>query len=531
MIKSLKKAALNHKTTLGKNDALPDMFDTSYEYGLLDKRFKEVEEELHKVDGLLNTDHDYLMEVLGRKFKECKNRERPIRHELERLCGETVVKMLGIPEGTMTIMCELVDEIRPNYKLRITPTDEDLVADNTQELGEIKKEVLKRRFINSLIQGISYSLMKDDETYLRSIYKIDKELLSLYEDIVRINDYILFTTNIKIDENNPMQGSYVESILGQNGEMSHISAQGLIFPLLLQETYRGCLEVFSSHYIIHNKNYKTIINNADYLQAEQWDLRLGVPLWNILGSDVDNTEYIPYYFASICDLDVDDFNSSLKEVYANTRMGKEFIENLLINVKKKFKLNKLTKNIEDGNDVFDTNEGYFAASELNDFLIEDDGENNELSEDDIIINDLIERLPSISVDSIDFSVGESQNNSIIPSFGSVTQYQLYPIIDNQELPINIVNFQAEERKVGDEILYQVHLFINERLQNKGLGFKLLYAFVRIYGNIYIGKGRMLNQDEIPHLINKLAQQNDIQLHKIISKSLGKCIGYKLELKR
>ena len=208
MIKSLKKAALNHKTTLGKNDALPDMFDTSYEYGLLDKRFKEVEEELHKVDGLLNTDHDYLMEVLSRKFKECKDRERPIRHELERLCGETVVKMLGIPEGTMTIMCELVDEIRPNYKLRIIPADEDLVADNTQELGEIKKEVLKRRFINSLIQGISYSLMKDDETYLRPIYKIDKELLSLYEDIVRINDYILFTTNIKIDENNTIGRGY-----------------------------------------------------------------------------------------------------------------------------------------------------------------------------------------------------------------------------------------------------------------------------------------------------------------------------------
>lgn len=524
ILNTLIKTALKRKTPLGDNDALPNLYDNSYEYEIINKRFNEIGEELKKVENLESYDTDYLNKVLGEKLRQCQEKERPIRDELEKICGETVVKELGIPEGTMTITCELVDKIQPNYKLRITPNinNEDLVVNDINEMKEIKKEILKRRLINSLIQGGSYTLAKNDEFYLHRIYKLDKDLISLYDDIRRINDYLLFVTNIKIEENKTMQGSYVESILGRNGDLSSINSQGLIFPLLLQETIRGCLEIFSCHYIINKKNYKEIIQNSDYLQAEQWDLRLGVTLWNQISDIIDKTVYIPYYFASICNLELNDFNNTLKEVFANTKIGKEFKKNILYNAETQYKINKLTKNIEDDEC---TNEGYFSASEFNDFLLEIDNSEN----DDTELNELIEMSHNISYENISFEVGQSENDSFLPKLGKTEQYQLYPVINNKEFSSKYINFQAEPRIIGGEVVYQLHLFLDERLQHLNLGYNLIYAFIKEYGNFYCGIGRILNKDEIPHIMKHLSNQNDIKVSKVISQTSKKIIGYKFSL--
>lgn len=523
ILNTLVKTALNRKTPLGDNDAIPNLYDNSFEYEIINQRFDEISKEILKVEGLESYEPNYLNKILGEKLRKCQEKERPIRDELEKICGETVVKELGIPEGTMTITCELVDKIQPNYQLRITPNmnDEDLNVNDTNELKEIKKEILKRRLINSLIQGGSYSLANNDEFYMHRIYKLDKDLIPLYEDIKRINDYLLFVTNIKIEENKTMQGSYVESILGRNGELSSINSQGLIFTLLLQETIRGCLEVFSSHYIIDNKNYQTIIKGSDYLQAEQWDLRLGVVLWNKVSDVVNKTQYIPYYFSSICNLDLNDFNKTLKEIFANTKVGKEFKENLLSNVETRYKINKMKKNIED-DEV--TSEGYFSASEFNDFLLEDETDNDERE-----LNELINLSHNISPENIDFEVGESENNTFLPHLGKTQQYQLYPVINNIEFSSKYINFQAEPRTINGEIVYQLHLFLDKRIQHLHLGYKLIYAFIKDYGNFYCGIGRILNNDEIPHIMKHLSQESDIKVSTILSKTDKRIIGYKFSL--
>lgn len=517
ILNSLIKTALKNKTPLGNNEALPEIYDKSYEYEILKIRFNDIYSEIQKLSFLENYETNYLTKILGKKLNECQEIERPIRDELEKICGETVVKVLGIPEGTMTITCELVDEIVPNYKLRIVPENDDKeqIADNVDDLKIIKKEILKRRLINSLIQGASYRL-SDNEYYISKIYKIDKRLVDLYNEIRVINDYLLFTTNIKLSEEKNMQGSYVESILGRNGELSSINSQGLIFPLLLQETIRGCMEVFSSHYIINNKNYKTIIKNSDYLQAEQWDMRLGVTLWDKLTDVVNNTELIPYYFSSICNLNINEFNKILNEIYSNTKLGHTYKEDLLKNVQTKFKLNKLTKNIED--ECFGTTEGYFSASELNDFLVEDNDN----------YDNIINILHNVNVNDIDFEVGKSEDYSIIPQIGNVERYQIYPVIHNIEIPIDLINFNVEPRVIENETLYQVHLFLSEKIQHEHIGYKILYSFLMKYGNIYIGFGRLLNHNEMVGIINHFSRENNIK-HAYVKSKNNKIIGIKFEM--
>lgn len=58
--------------------------------------------------------------------------------------------------------------------------------------------------------------------------------------------------------------------------------------------------------------------------------------------------------------------------------------------------------------------------------------------------------------------------------------------------------------------YQPHMFITENLRSLGLGYKVLLKFIHEFGNLYVGAGRILNKDEIPHMLNKLALESDIE---------------------
>jgi len=95
------------------------------------------------------------------------------------------------------------------------------------------------------------------------------------------------------------------------------------------------------------------------------------------------------------------------------------------------------------------------------------------------------------------------------------QGELSPVTIKVTLPtsIDVSNGIALTIELVGGDFYQIHLSIAERLRGLGLGYKIYKAVIYNFGHVYSGKGRMHNQNEIPRIWNKLANESDISCKK------------------
>lgn len=303
-------------TSIGSNKAFKDK-TVSIPTNLLVDRYEEIIASIKKVIGYVPSVDDALS-LLSKRIKEAMELERPIRDQLEKLCKLKVNTTLGVPKETIILDCTLVDDVKPDMDIRIRPEGTTYQPEDLND--SINDEILKRRLINSMVQGISYLLMiatyKDDK-----IKEWNPELIGLYREIICLNDFLLFVKEEEITDKNPMLGSHVKTMLGNETEKTIIESQGLVYPLLLQETYRGFFELFASNALPDDVNKaKFIISKADITIAEAWDLRLGVGLWKTIDEHLpDNMEptIYPYIFSAIVIKPLNDFNDTIYDAMTN----------------------------------------------------------------------------------------------------------------------------------------------------------------------------------------------------------------------
>lgn len=325
----------SHNTSLGNNAAFPSREDVAYDYHVIKCRFEEVIENIKSEFGYLPSTDDALS-LLSEYVTLAQKKEEPLRDQLETLVTNIVNEALATPRETVILRTSLVNKIEPLNDIRVMPEDDNdgnkkYSFEDVEEIDLSNKAIMKRRFINSLVQGVSYSLMLqylDDDR----IYEWDDELVDIYYKIIYLNDYLLFTKKEKISEKNPQLGAYVDVDLGEGEFKTEIDAQGVIFPFLLQETFRGFFELFGSYGLPDDKtkaNY--IIHRADFLLAEAWDLRLGAKMWKDIETcyPVSQTSYLPYIFTAIAALKGDEFNDMVKNLLCHTKKGQGFIQNIV----------------------------------------------------------------------------------------------------------------------------------------------------------------------------------------------------------
>ena len=383
------KAISTKRTSLGDNPAFPPYGDFGFEYDVVKKKYEEVNETIdYMVNGgfLESKDPDYLLSVLSKKFDECKRLEEPIRPQLQKLCENIVNSAFSIPSETVIIKCRLVGKIKPKKGMRILPEgDDEKNAYDFEDVDEAiltNKVILKRRFINSLIQGISYWLSTDLDDWHDSVAELNDKIWGLWYDIKNITDYLLFVKEEKISEKNPMQMSYVEVTLGKKGRKTIIDAQGLIFPYLLRETFRGFLELFSSHGLPEdNQKAMYIIRKSDFLVAEPWDLRLGMGIMDMLHDNLTKKyqtsllfkpNRIPYFFTELCELQTDEFNDVMQNFLLGTKKGNIIAREMDSRIAhddeyQKFKDRIQKKNVQKSL----ISDGDFSKEELNDYVIQE----------------------------------------------------------------------------------------------------------------------------------------------------------------
>ena len=503
------KMVKNHNTSLGDNEAFPSSDEYPFDYMLLKERYNEVCDEIEGI-GIEHLDEDSLVSELSSLVMECKELENPIKDTLERICENALNKLFAIPSEAINMSFKLVDRIKFKQSIRMRPESSETLKYTFKDVADIdfsNKAIAKRRFIDVLIQGASYTYGNIEGLYIEDIDRINPNLPRLYRKIRIINDYLLFTKEEEMSDDKPMQGSYVETHLGMNGEKTTIKAQGIIFPLLFQEAIRGLFELFSSHGLPQDKaKAQYIIKKADFVLAEPWDLRLGVGLWRMIFGDVEDTNMIPYMFTAFAKIPTDEFNSSVKEILSSTEKGNEIISTLIKNAEYDNGYQQFTNRINARNlDKSLIKDSYFTGADTNGYELDiDDGDGDVIEEDDDDNSGGFEQLLSTAtVDDIDFIEGE------INGYGE----EVFLSVNGTQIPRELVNltFRPVHKRFpsGEREFYNIDIILSPKLRGFGLGTKIYAKAVKEFGAICSRFSTRHNDDGIRGIFSKLDSFGDI----------------------
>ena len=503
------KLVKTHTTSLGDNEAFPSSDDYPFDYVLLKKRYNEVCDAIDDI-GLVSLNEDDLVSELSSLVTECKRLEEPVRDALEKICENALNRLFAIPEESINMSFKLVDKIKFKSAIRMRPESNDDAKYTFKDIADIdlsNKAVGKRRFINALIQGAAYLYSGIEGLYIDDIDKINPKLPRLYRKIRIINDYLLFTKKEEMSDDKPMQGSYVETHLGIADTKTTIKVQGLVFPLLFQESIKGLFELFSAHGLPQDRDKaQYIVKKADFVLAEPWDLRLGVGLWKMIFGGVEDTNMIPYMFTSFVKIPTNEFNLSVKEILSNTEKGNEIINALMTDAEYDNGYQQFTNRINAKNvDKSLIKDSYFTGAETNGYELDSDVEEGDVIEEngEEQNSEIMAIIANATVDNIDFIEGESDE------YGE----KVYLSVDGIEIPSELVNldFRVVYKRfpTGKQQLLNIDIILDPQLRGYGLGTKIYAKAVREFGAICSRHSTRHNDDGIRGIFGKLNSFNDI----------------------
>lgn len=519
--KFLFKMVKDHKTSLGDNEAFPKIGEYPFDYSILKKRFEDVS--FHIKSTLNEYDEDSLMSELSSLVTECKGIEEPIKDSLEKLAENAINRLFAIPSGTINFTFKLVGKVEFKNSPRITPESDENIKYSFKDIADIdhsNKAVEKRRFINALIQGGARRMLEtalsSDEVAYADLGKLNPHLITLYKKILYINDYLLFTKPEKLDDKKPMQGSYVETHLGSDGNRSTIDAQGIVFPLLLQETIKGVFELFSSHGLPGDRDKAMyVIKKADYILAEPWDMRFGPTLWDMIFGSIKDSNLIPYAFTNLIKLSTDDFNLSVREILADTETGKKIIGDIVNSAKYDSDYQEFTNRINARNmDKSVIADSYFTAAEL-DGLDIDSEENNVIEESEDGDVDYMKLIENATVDNIDFEEGRIISGRGEELILTIKGVKIPPLLVS--LVAYLVKIEIDEKPAR---VLNLHIVFAKSIQGMGLGTKIYTKMVYEFGSLYSWNEWRTNDEHIGKIFKRLSADPKIEVTTIPEKRGG-----------
>jgi hypothetical protein len=249
---------------------------------------------------------------------------------LEELAERMIREEYGMDKDVVEIHAELTPKITLlGDNKNKTPMPVEMEFENHAQMSNAKDEVYKRRFLNAMTQGSAKKCnhmfhMVDDE-----LANLDPRLPSRYAKMMSAADYMYYVIP-KME--NGVTGGVVRVVFpNAKNPKAQIHVQAMVFPVLIHELVKGVMELLSAHGLPKDKkvgNY--VINKADYLEAEPWDMRIGPALWGKFTDGIghENFDLKHHIYSEMAALPVREFNMAMKEVLAGTKDGKKYITEL-----------------------------------------------------------------------------------------------------------------------------------------------------------------------------------------------------------
>ena len=206
----------------------------------------------------------------------------------------------------------------------------------------VRKKVA--RFIEKLFRYFKYDFRHDtykEIVYSEVSYKTPLEermkhyydaylyLLNHYQNplsqgMLKRFFYLLFEKeDVEITEDDPKLTGIVTVDLKGPENLVKIDAQGMIFPILLEETIQGMMELFASHGNPKDDEIaEEVMKRCDYVKSEPWNMRLGAELWKKISNEFKSKGgMVPYWFKELASLGATTFAKVIPEILSQTKEG------------------------------------------------------------------------------------------------------------------------------------------------------------------------------------------------------------------
>jgi effector-binding domain-containing protein len=343
----------NKNHSLGKHPIFPEDDEATFEEKIMGERFLEVAKRYKRNNDVTNIDNKKVMVEMGGLLKTTMDLEKEHIKELEKLAVDIIREEYDMDKDVVEIIAEIVPTITiEGFQKKPKPIFAPIEFKNHDEMSVANEEVYKRRFLNAMIQGASKKVnhmfhMFDDE-----ITEMNPRLPNTYAKLMSAADYMFY---IVPAINEGITGGAVKVTLpSKNNPKATIYAQAMVFPVLIHELVKGVMEIVAAHGLPSNKKIaQFVVDKADFMAAEPWDMRLGPGLWerftNLIDPDDFNLKH--HIFAELASLPVKEFNNTMREIMANTKEGKKIISNIVKEVKEGLKDDEFNEAIGSVNNI------------------------------------------------------------------------------------------------------------------------------------------------------------------------------------
>jgi hypothetical protein len=332
----LEKELAERKHSLGIHPAIPEGDENNFEQKIMGKRFSEVVNRYKRAFDVDEIDTSTLMMEMMPMVHETMALESKHKKALEELAEKMIREEYDMPEDVVEIKASLSPNIvLEGTKKNPTPKSSDYQFENHDDMVNAKEEVYKRRFLNAMIQGAAKKTnhmfhMVDDE-----LTDMDPRLLNRYSKVMSAADYMYYVIP-KMD--NGTSGGMVKITLPTpENPKAVIEAQAMIFPVLIHELVKGVMELLSAHGLPKDKKLGDyVIDKADFLAAEPWDMRIGPALWDRFTDciDADDFHLKHQLYMELASKPVNEFNGCMREIMAGTNKGKKIVKEIMGTIKR-----------------------------------------------------------------------------------------------------------------------------------------------------------------------------------------------------
>lgn len=328
--KHILQSLKDNKTSLGEHPAFPPEEEEKFIVNLVMSTFDKLSEKA------VIEDYDTLKGELSVILSQCKKLERNNKEALEKLCADIIKDMFSIPNDTLEIVSNIVDKVDTSAERLVPEKTTDFSFDDIEDMNYLTDEIYKRRMLNALVTGAAMYYMNYIGNYIKEVFEINSDLPSLYKKLIDYNNLLMYYEKDTLDYEKATDGGKVDVTISSDEEYPIIKAEGVLFPILVEETIKGILELAISHGLPENiEKAKYVISKSDFKLAELWDMRLGYALWSLIEEEFEECGLdilevgVNFFLMELSEMDCGEFNKTLQEIFARTKRGKRLIVDIV----------------------------------------------------------------------------------------------------------------------------------------------------------------------------------------------------------
>lgn len=340
---NLEEELRSNRHSLSGCDVFPEGDVISTEMKLIRERFKEVVLRCRGAYDVDVIDNQEIIRDMLPLLRHTINIEKGHIKELEELAIKMVLEEFGISDEEVVLEAKLISD-SPSLEgtsKQSSPSVAEDEFDSHEQIVEANAMVKKRRVLNAMTQGAAKKVNHMFHMAYDELTNINPRLLENYKKLMSSADYMYF---IQPDLNMSFTGGVCDVDFDgdedEDGSRPVIKATAIVFPVLIHELVKGLMEVLSAHGLPSEKTIaEYVINKADFIEAEPWDMRLGPAMWGRFCDLIPDGDIELKYqvYAEIASLEPIEFNNTMKEILSKTKRGGNLIREIVDDIKLEIK--------------------------------------------------------------------------------------------------------------------------------------------------------------------------------------------------